>query len=240
MKIDILTLFPSMFDGIINETILKRARKSGKVKISVHNLRDWSKDKHNKVDDRPYGGGPGMVLQSQPVFNAIAEILGCSVASLTKNKNKIKKKARIVFLTPQGKKLEQKVVKRLEKHKHLILICGHYEGIDERVRKHLVTDEVSIGDYVLTCGEIPAMVLIDAVVRLIPGVLGHKDSNKLESFSENLLEYPHYTRPADFCGLKVPKELLSGNHKKIEKWRRAQSIKRTKQRRPELLMSKNY
>jgi len=221
MKIDILTLFPAMFKGVLSESILKRAQKSGKLKIGIHNLRDWSKDKHKKVDDRPYGGGPGMVISPQPVFDAIKKLK--------------KRNSKVVFLTPQGKKLNHRSVKVFTKFKHLILLCGHYEGVDERVRKKLVDYEVSIGDYVLTCGEIPAMVLIDAVARLIPGVLGHKDSHKLDSFSKGLLEYPQYTRPEIFYKMKVPKVLLSGDHKRINKWRQEQAVKRTKQRRPELL-----
>ena len=218
-----------MFKGVLSESILKRAQKSKRVKISVHNLRKWSKDKHKKADDKPYGGGPGMVMTPQPLFDAVG-------ALKKRNTQYARRNTKIVFLTPQGKKLDQVQAKRLAKCKHLILICGHYEGIDERVRKRLVTDEISIGDYVLTGGEIPAMVLIDSIVRLVPGVLGHKDSAKLDSFSKgSALEHPHYTRPAVFRGMKVPKVLLGGDHKEIENWRKAESLKRTKKRRPELL-----
>jgi len=221
MKIDILTLFPKMFDYVLSESIIKRARESGHVKIDVHNLRDWTHDKHRTVDDKPFGGGAGMVMKPEPLFEAVGDLK--------------KRGTRVVLLTPQGKKLDQKKAKRFSKYKHLILICGHYEGVDERVRKHLATDEVSIGDYILTCGELTAMVLLDAVVRLRPNVIGHKDSVKFESFENDLLEYPQYTRPGEYNGYKVPKVLLSGNHKKIEEWREDEACKRTKKRRPDLL-----
>ncbi|NQT07051.1 MAG: tRNA (guanosine(37)-N1)-methyltransferase TrmD [Candidatus Omnitrophica bacterium] len=221
MKIDVLTIFPDMFGCVLNESIIKRARSSGRVKIDVHNLRRWTRDRHKSVDDKPFGGGAGMVMKPDPIFKAV---------------DKLKKKtSRIVLLTPQGKTLNQRVAKRLAKAKHLILICAHYEGVDERVRKNLATDEVSIGDYILTCGELPAMVLIDSVTRLIPGVLGHKDSAKFESFEDNLLEHPQYTRPAVYKGLKVPEVLLSGNHGKIKEWRKVEAVKRTKKRRPDLI-----
>jgi tRNA (guanine37-N1)-methyltransferase len=220
MKIDIITLFPKMFDYVLNESIIKRAREANHVKIEIHNLRDWTHDRHRTVDDKPFGGGAGMVMKPEPIFEAVDDLK--------------KRGSKIVLLTPQGKKLNQRTAKRLSKRNHLILICGHYEGIDERVRKHLVTDEISIGDYILTCGELPAMVLIDSIVRLKPNVLGHKDSIKFESFENGLLEYPHYTRPAEYNGLRVPKILLSGNHKRIEEWRKDQAVKRTKQRRPDL------
>ncbi len=221
MKIDILTLFPTMFDSVLNESIIKRARTSGRVKIGIHNLRDWTHDKRKTVDDKPFGGGAGMVMKPEPLFEAVDDLK--------------KKKTSIVILTPQGKKLDQKLARRLAKKQHLIMICGHYEGIDERARRHLATEEISIGDYVLTGGEIPALVLIDTLVRLIPGVLGHKDSAKFESFEQGLLEYPQYTRPAIYRGKKVPKVLLSGDHKKIKEWRENESTKRTKKRRPDIL-----
>lgn len=223
MRIDIITIFPKMFKAALNESIIKRAQKKGRVVICIHNLRDYSADKHKKVDDRPFGGGSGMVLTCQPIFNAV------------KSLKKMSKKAKVILLTPQGETLIQKTAKKLSCEKHLILICGHYEGIDERVRQKLADKELSIGDYVLTGGELPAMVLVDAVTRLIPGVLGDKNSLNFESFEGNILEYPHYTRPADFKGLSVPKVLLSGNHKNIEIWRKKQALKRTRQRRPELL-----
>jgi len=227
MQIDILTLFPGMFKGVFDESIIKRAKASKKLKVVVHNLRDWSCDKHRKVDDKPYGGGPGMVLSCQPIFDAVRDL---KAGSRGKGLG-----SRVILLCPQGKKLKQKLAKRLSKEKHLILICGHYEGVDERVKRHLIDEEISIGDYVLTGGEIPAMVLVDAVARLLPGVLGHKDSNRDESFSGGLLEYPHYTRPAVYRGLKVPQVLLSGDHARIEVWRKEQSRKITLQKRPDLL-----
>ncbi len=228
MRIDIVTIFPGMFEPVLNESIIKRAQNKGKVKIHVHNLRDYSCDKHKKVDDRPFGGGSGMVMGPMPIFNAVGHI-----------KSKAKsKRVKVVLLCPQGERLNQKIAKKLAKYRHLILICGHYEGVDERVRKSLVDEEISIGDYVLTGGELPAMVLIDSVVRLVPGVLGDKNSLNFESFEGNLLEYPHYTRPADFRDMHVPEVLLSGDHKKIESWRKEQALKRTKQRRPDLLQRK--
>jgi len=226
MRIDVVTIFPKMFNPVLNESIIKRAQKNGKVRIYTHDLRDYSPDKHKKVDDRPFGGGSGMVMRPEPIFNAVKSI---SRDARAENKRKI------ILLTPQGKRLNQRLVKRLSGYKQLILICGHYEGVDERVRRRLVDEEISIGDYVLTGGELPAMVLIDSVVRLLPGVLGDKNSLNFESFEGNLLEYPHYTRPARFRGMAVPAILLSGNHKKIESWRKEEAIKNTKQRRPDLM-----
>ena len=228
MRIDIITIFPKMFEPVLNESIIKRAQNKGKVKIYVHNLRDWSFDKHKKVDDRPFGGGSGMVMRPEPIFEAVEYI-----------KSRVKGKGlRVILLSPQGERLNQKIAKRLVKYKHLILICGHYEGVDERVRKYLVDEEISIGDYVLTGGELPAMVLVDSVIRLIPGVLGDKNSLNFESFEGNLLEYPQYTRPADFRDMRVPEVLLSGDHNKIGAWRKEQALRRTKQRRPDLLQCK--
>lgn len=223
MQIDVITIFPKMFDAVLNESIIKRAKKAGIVKINLHNLRDFTKDRHRKVDDRPFGGGPGMVMKPEPIFSAVESTL---------NKNK---KAKVILLTPQGEKLNQRKARQLSKAKQLILICPHYEGIDERVRRHLADEEISIGDYVLTGGELPAMVLIDSMVRLLPGAIGHKDATKDESFSDGLLEYPHYTRPSVFRKLKVPEILLSGDPKLVAEWRKKESIKRTKQRRPDLL-----
>jgi tRNA (guanine37-N1)-methyltransferase len=234
MRIDIITIFPKMFEPILNESIIKRAQTKGKVEIYVHNLRDWSFDKHKKVDDRPFGGGSGMVMRPEPIFKAVEYIIQ---KSKFKNQN-YNSKTKIILLTPQGKTLSQKICKRLTKHKHLILICGHYEGVDERVRRYLIDQEISIGDYVLTGGELPAMVLLDSVIRLIPGVLGDKNSLNFESFEGNLLEYPQYTRPADFRDMRVPEVLLSGDHNKIGVWRKEQALKRTRQRRPDLLQSK--
>ena len=223
MRIDILTIFPKMFDPVLNESIVKRARIKNKVKFYIHDLRDYTSDKHRKVDDRPFGGGAGMVMRVEPIFNCVEAI-----------KRKVKK-PKIILLTPQGKRLNQGKIKKLSKLTHIILVCGHYEGVDERVRSSLADEEISIGDYVLTGGELPAMVLIDAIVRLIPGVLGDKNSLNFESFEGNLLEYPHYTRPASFRKMNVPEVLVSGDHHKIEAWRRVQASKRTKARRPDLL-----
>ncbi|MDD4878885.1 MAG: tRNA (guanosine(37)-N1)-methyltransferase TrmD [Candidatus Omnitrophica bacterium] len=220
MRIDILTLFPKMFEGVLDESIIKRARKSGKIDIRVHNLRDWTDDKHKKVDDKPFGGGPGMVIKPQPLFDAVGDLK--------------KGSSRVVLMTPQGKKLDQQVAGKMSGYKHIIIVCGHYEGIDERFRKKLVTDEISLGDFVLTGGEIPAMALVDSLVRLVPGVVGDKDSLEFESFASGLLEYPQYTRPAEFRGLKVPEVLLSGDHNKIGAWRREMAMKRTRSRRPDM------
>jgi len=239
MKIDIVTLFPKMFDYVLGESIIKRAQKSGRVNIKVHNLRDWTHDNHRTVDDKPFGGGAGMVMKPEPIFEAVESLRDArrSLPSLrgAPKARRSNLKTRIILMTPQGRKLDQKLSKRLSEYKHIILICGHYEGVDERVRKNLVTDEVSIGDYVLTCGELPAMVLIDSVIRLIPNVLGHKDSARFESFEKGLLEHPHYTRPAEYRRMKVPEVLLSGNHKRIESWRNKESVRRTKKRRPDLV-----
>lgn len=228
MRIDIITIFPKMFAPILNESIIKRAQNKRKVKIYIHNLRDYSQDKHMKVDDRPFGGGSGMVMQPEPIFEAVKHIKSISHI----------RHPRVILLCPQGEGLNQGVAKRLVQYKHLILICGHYEGVDERVREYLVGEEISIGDYVLTGGELPAMVLVDSIVRLIPGVLGDKNSLNFESFAGNLLEYPQYTRPANYLKMKVPQVLLSGNHKKIAEWRKKQAIKITKKRRPDLLKTK--
>ena len=225
MRIDIITIFPKMFAPVLNESIVKRAQNKGKVRIYIHNLRDYTLDRHKKVDDRPFGGGSGMVMSPDPIFRAVEALKSKTTAS----------KTRVILLSPQGKRLNQKIAKSLAKFKHLILICGHYEGIDERVRQYLVDEEISIGDYVLTGGELPAMVLVDCLVRLIPGVLGDKNSLNFESFAGNLLEYPQYTRPANYRGMKVPAILLSGNHKKIADWRKKQAVKITKNKRPDLL-----
>ena len=228
MRIDIITIFTRMFDPVLNESIVKRAQNKRKVEIYIHNLRDYSQDRHKKVDDRPFGGGSGMVMRPEPIFRAV-EALRRKTQDAIRN-------TQVILLTPQGETLTQKVCKKLAKYKHLILICGHYEGIDERVRQYLVDEEISIGDYVLTGGELPAMVLVDCLVRLIPGVLGDKNSLNFESFAGNLLEYPHYTRPANYRRMKAPAILLSGNHKKIAQWRQNQAIKRTKKIRPDLLV----
>jgi len=221
---------------VLDESIMQRAQAKGKVEFHIHDLRNFTKDKHRKVDDRVFGGGSGMLLCPEPVFRAVENILGASGKSGTKS---LKTKSRILLLSPQGQKLTQDICKRLSKERHLVLICGHYEGVDERVREKLADEEISIGDYVLTGGELAAMVLVDSVVRLIPGVLGDKNSLNFESFEGNLLEHPHYTRPANFRRMKVPGVLLSGDHKKIQAWREKEALKRTKQRRPDLLKLKN-
>ena len=208
--------------------MLKIAQVKGLVKINVRNLRGWTSDAHGTADDKPFGGGPGMVMKIEPVYGALESLL-----EVTKSQNH-KVTSKVILLTPQGKKFDQKAAKRLAKEKHLILICGHYEGVDERIRE-LADEEVSIGDYIMTCGELPALVVVDAVARLVPGVLGHSDSVKSESFEGGLLEYPQYTRPAEFKSMKVPDVLLSGNHKKIERWRSAEALKRTLKRRPDLI-----
>ena len=224
IKFDIVTIFPSMFDPIFNESILKRAQEKKKIKIRIHDLRDYTEDKHRKVDDRPFGGGPGMVMTPQPLFDAVRKIKG-------------RRRAKVILMCPSGKPLTQRVVKRLAKNKDIVIVCGHYEGVDERFRESLVDESISIGDYVLTGGELPAMVLVDAVARLVPGVLGKEESLVNESFESNLLDYPHYTRPANFRGMKVPDVLLSGHHLAIKKWRKEQSLTRTRKSRPDLLKS---
>ncbi len=221
MKIDVLTLFPAMFAGPLDESIIMRARKKGLLDLNIHQLRDWTHDRHKTVDDKPFGGGPGMLMKAEPLFEA--------VESLKRAETKV------ILLSPSGRKFTQEIARELAKEKDLLLVTGHYEGFDERVREALADDELSIGDYVLTNGALPAMVVIDAVARLLPGVLGDDDSSSDESFSHGLLEYPQYTRPAEFRGMKVPEVLLNGNHAKIEKWRREQAKLRTKERRPDLL-----
>ncbi|MDE2028385.1 MAG: tRNA (guanosine(37)-N1)-methyltransferase TrmD, partial [Candidatus Omnitrophica bacterium] len=217
MRFDIITIFPNMFGPVFNDSILKRAQAKKKVSIHVHDLRDYTDDrKHRKVDDRPFGGGPGMVMTPQPLFDAVKAVKG-------------RRKARVICMSAAGKAFSQNRAKGLTKYKNLIIICGHYEGIDQRVLDGLVDEEISIGDYVLTGGEIPAMVLVDAVSRLIPGVLGKEESLISESFENDLLEAPQYTRPANFRGKKVPDVLLSGNHKAIEAWRKSSALARTKE-----------
>ena len=219
MKIDVLTLFPKIFDGFKEESIIKRAIDEKKVKINTINFRDYAKNKHKKVDDTPYGGGAGMVLACQPIFDAVEDLK--------------KKNSKVILLSPQGKTFNQEKAYELSKEKHLILICGHYEGFDERIRT-LADEEISIGDYVLTGGEIPAMVLCDSVTRLIPGVI-EEESHKNDSFNDNLLDYPTYTKPRNYKGMKVPEVLLSGDHKKIKKWRDDERVKITEEKRPDLL-----
>ncbi len=220
MKIDILTLFPEMFDGPISESMLKIAQKKGFAKIDIHNLRKWTNDNHKTADDKPFGGGPGMVMKVEPVDKALLEL-------------KDGKKAHVILLTPQGRTFEQRIARELSSKDHLILVCGHYEGFDERIRAY-ADDEISVGDYILTCGEIPAMVICDSVVRLLPGVLGDEGCLTEESFEMGMLEYPQYTRPAEYKGVKVPEVLLSGDPKKINLWRKEKALERTKERRPDL------
>ena len=219
MKFDVLTLFPEMFQAIM-DSLLGRAEEKNLIQINLINIRDFSKDKHKKVDDTPYGGGAGMVMRADVVYDAYKSV---------QNEN-----AKVIYLTPQGKKLDQKKVEELSKEKHLILLCGHYEGIDQRVIDKIVDEEISIGDYVLTGGELPAMVLIDSVSRYVEGVLSESSTNE-ESFSQGLLEYPQYTRPETFEGVKVPEILLSGHHENIKKWREEKSLENTKLKRPDLL-----
>lgn len=224
MHIDILTLFPEMFHGVMESSILKKAKEKEQFSYQLVDFRNYSTHKHKKVDDYPYGGGAGMVLTPQPVFDAVETV-----------KKEKASTPRVVLLCPQGETYTQGKAEELAREDHLIFICGHYEGYDERIREHLVTDEISIGDYVLTGGELGAMVIIDSVIRLLPEALGNEESAQQDSFSTGLLEHPHYTRPSDFRGLKVPDVLLSGNHANIEAWRRKESLKRTVQRRPDLL-----
>ena len=221
MKIDVLTLFPAMFAGPLDESIIKRARDAGLLDLSLHQLRDWTHDRHKTVDDRPFGGGPGMLLKPEPIFEAVESLK--------------REKTRVVLMSPSGRKFHQAIARELAQVEHLLIVTGHYEGFDERIREALADDELSIGDYVLTNGALPAMVVIDAVTRLLPGVLGDDASSSEESFSAGLLEYPQYTRPAEFRGMKVPEVLVSGNHAEIAKWRAEQAKLRTKKQRPDLI-----
>ncbi|MDP4083014.1 MAG: tRNA (guanosine(37)-N1)-methyltransferase TrmD [Bacillota bacterium] len=229
MKIDVLTLFPEMFSGVFGQSILKKAAEKEAVEFNLVNFRDFADNKHQSVDDYPYGGGAGMVLKPQPIFDAVADL----------TKHTENKKTRIILLCPQGERHTQKKAEELANEEHLIFICGHYEGYDERIREYLVTDELSIGDYVLTGGELGAMVVIDSVVRLLPEVLGNEESHIKDSFSTGMLEHPHYTRPADFRGMAVPDVLVSGNHKFIEEWRVKEALRRTLLRRPDLFDNVN-
>src|SRR5213593_2873666 len=231
MKIDILTLFPEICRAPLSESIMKRAQKNGIVDLRVHNLRDWAQDKHHTVDDAPFGGGQGMVMKPEPIFAAVESLRngGRETANIEHPASKV------ILMSPAGQRFDQRMATELSRESRLIVICGHYEGIDDRVIEHLVDAEISIGDYVLTNGAIAAVVLVDAIVRLLPGVLGHEQSATDDSFSGGLLEAPQYTRPAEFLGWKVPEVLLSGNHAEIAKWRREQSLKRTQENRPDLL-----
>lgn len=225
MKIDVLTLFPGLFDSFLSHSLMKRAIGKKILTVTTHNLRDFTHDRHRSCDDRPFGGGPGMLMKPEPIFEAVGSLFG----------KRRPRGARFIYLTPQGRRFDQKKAKELVRFKRLVFLCGRYEGVDQRVVDALVTDEISIGDYVLTGGELPAMVVIEAVARLVPGVMGSDQSKEFESFSQNLLEYPHYTRPAVYRGLKVPSVLLSGNHREINLWRKEQARKLTLKRRPDLL-----
>lgn len=224
MKIDILTLFPDMFTGVFGQSMLKIAQEKGYADIGIHNIRKWTADRHRTADDKPYGGGPGMVMKVEPVDKGIVELKEASCEA----------DPVVILLTPQGRKFDQELSSKMSELEHIILVCGHYEGFDERIRS-LVDMEVSVGDYILTCGEIPAMIICDSVVRLIPGVLGDGECLVEESFESGMLEYPQYTRPAEYKGMKVPDVLMCGDPKKINEWRMAEAIKRTEQRRPDLL-----
>ncbi len=228
MEFDVFTLLPEVFPPYLESSILQRARQRGIIDVRIHNIRDWTTDKHHVTDDEPYGGGGGMVMKVEPVFAAVESV--CGPATGTGGPD-----FPIILLTPQGRPFSQKIALELAQQARLALICGRYEGVDERIREHLVTDEISIGDYVLTGGELPALILIDAVARLLPGALGDPDGPFDDSHAAGLLEYPHYTRPPEFRGWKVPDILLSGDHGKIQQWRREQSLLRTRQRRPDLL-----
>jgi tRNA (guanine37-N1)-methyltransferase len=221
MKIDVLTLFPAMFAGPLDESIIKRAREAGLLELRIHNLRDYAHDRHRTVDDRPFGGGPGMLLKPEPIFEAVESLA--------------RENTHTILLSPAGRTFNQAIAGELAQREHLLLVSGHYEGFDERVREQLADDELSIGDFVLTNGALPVMAVIDAVTRLLPGALGDDASAQEESFSHGLLEYPQYTRPAEFRGMKVPEVLLSGNHAEIARWRAEQARLRTLERRPDLL-----
>ena len=224
MRIDVVTLFPAMFAGPLDESIIKRAREAGRLDLAIHNLRDYAHDRHKTVDDRPFGGGPGMLLKPEPIFEAVESL--------------VRDGTRVILLSPSGRPFNQAIAGELAGLEHLLLVSGHYEGFDERIREELADDELSIGDYVLTNGALPVMVIIDAVTRLLPGVLGDDESARDDSFSHGLLEYPQYTRPAEFRGMKVPDVLLSGNHAQIARWRAEQARLRTRERRPDLLSEK--
>jgi len=236
VRFDVLTTFPEMFAPVLGASIIKRAQEAGLVSVAVHDLRRWTADRHATTDDAPYGGGVGMVMKPEPFFAAVEELLGPGSAGVPPAPTTTSRDE-IILLTPQGEPFTQALARELSGRDHLILLCGHYEGVDERVREHLATREISIGDYVLTGGELPAMVLIDAVTRLLPGALGAEDGAESDSFAEGLLEYPHYTRPADFRGWTVPDVLLSGHHEQVRRWRRKEALRRTLKRRPELLNS---
>lgn len=228
MRFDIFSLFPEMFNSPFEASIIRRAREAGRVTLAVHNIRDYATDKHHMTDDTPYGGGGGMVMKPEPIWNAVERVLGFDPTGRSDVPP-------LILLTPQGRPFTQTVARELAAHERLLLICGRYEGVDERVRQYLASDELSIGDYVLTGGEVPAMVVVDAVVRLIPGVLGDPGASADDSHASGLLEYPHYTRPAMYRGYPVPGVLLSGHHAEVDRWRRREALRRTRERRPDLL-----
>ena len=231
MQFDIFTILPEVFPPYLESSILQRARQRGLIDVRVHNIRDYTRDKHHTTDDTPYGGGGGMVMKPEPVFEAVESVLGTSPTQPML--------VPVILLTPQGRVFNQRVAEELSRYERIALLCGRYEGVDERIREHLVTDEVSVGDYVLTGGELPALVIIDALSRLIPGVLGDPEGAQDDSHSMGLLEYPHYTRPPEFRGWSVPEILLSGDHGKIERWRREQALLRTLNKRPDMLEKAN-
>ena len=226
MQFDVFTLFPGVIQPYLDSSILQRAQDNQLIKVNLHNIRDWTTDKHHVTDDTPYGGGGGMVMKAPPIFTAVEAVLGAPPS------------CPLILMSPQGRPFSTAIARELATLPHIAILCGRYEGVDERVREHLVTDQISVGDYVLTGGELPAMILIDAVSRFLPGVLGDPDGADDDSFSNGLLEYPHYTRPVEFRGWRVPEELLSGNHALIARWRQEQSMVRTKKNRPDLLMDK--
>jgi tRNA (guanine37-N1)-methyltransferase len=232
MQFDVFTLLPEVFPSYIDTSIIKRARERGLITVRVHNIRDYTHDKHHTTDDTPFGGGGGMVMKPDPVFEAVESVLELSADQAQPGTDS---KIPIILLTPQGRVFNQRIAQELSQHPHIVLICGRYEGFDERIREHLVTDEISIGDYVLTGGELPALILIDAIARLLPDVLGDPTGAQDDSHAMGLLEYPHYTRPPEFRGWKAPDVLLSGDHAKIDKWRREQALLRTFNKRPDML-----
>jgi len=240
MQFDVFTILPEVFPTYLDTSIIKRARQKGLVDVRVHNIRDYTHDKHHTTDDTPYGGGGGMVMKPEPVFEAVESVLGMAAPQtqptpFDQTQDKPASNIPIILLTPQGRVFDQRVAEELSRYERIALLCGRYEGVDERIREHLVTDEISIGDYVLTGGELPALMIIDAVSRLIPGVLGDPTGAEDDSHSMGLLEYPHYTKPPEYRGAKVPDVLISGNHAKIEKWRREQALTRTFNKRPDML-----
>jgi tRNA (guanine37-N1)-methyltransferase len=240
MRVDIITLFPEICRAPLSESMMKRAQENGALELQIHNLRDWTTDKHHVVDDAPFGGGQGMVMKAEPVFEAVEELKKKTPNAERPTSNAEQKaiqstKSKVILMSPAGRRFDQALARGLSMESHLIIVCGHYEGVDHRVVEHLIDEEISIGDYVLTNGAIAAVVLVDAIVRLIPGVLGDEQSAVDDSFREGLLEAPQYTRPAEFRGWKVPEVLLGGNHGEITKWRKQQSEKRTRENRPDLL-----